>query len=419
MTASQFLTSKPSTARLPAIQSRSSHRAARRLGGAVCSFHKSSRQEAASAPAVPAAFVSLVAAMPAHAAGAGAELVRPSTSAVQSAVDKAPTLLESTSIDQAVNSVVDVVKAGGGAVKNLAAAAGSGLQYAQQAYDRVAPVVQDAATTASPYVKSALTTAQDVAAPALRAVEPSVKASFGEAQRFLTAQGINPPVLADKAGKAGSAAEGVFNQAKPSLTSSLTSLTSRDPTTLAEYALGAVAFYYIAPPVLKLLFGSLRGYAGEINPAAALDAVAIGGNVVIVDIRTSREKENGGVPDLPFGNRLIEVEYAEIEDRKVRGQLQNVGAIERQVNKRTQILLLDKNGSTSKAIAKELSRKGFRKIRVIQGGFSGWTSSKLQTKMSNTVSAVEILAPVFGTVKKAASSSNGNRTIRNALPTGR
>ncbi len=58
-----------------------------------------------------------------------------------------------------------------------------------------------------------------------------------------------------------------------------------------------------APPVLKLLFGSLRGYAGEINPAAALDAVATGGNVVIVDIRTSREKENGGVPDLPFGNR--------------------------------------------------------------------------------------------------------------------
>ena len=74
---------------------------------------------------------------------------------------------------------------------------------------------------------------------------PGVQASFGEAQRFLTAQGINPPVLADKAGKAGSAAEGVFNQAKPSLTSSLTSLTSRDPTTLAEYALGAVAFYYI------------------------------------------------------------------------------------------------------------------------------------------------------------------------------
>ncbi len=38
----------------------------------------------------------------------------------------------------------------------------------------------------------------------------------------------------------------------------------------------------------------------------------------------------------------------------------------KKVNKRTQILLLDKNGSTNKVIAKELSRKGFRKIRVIQ-----------------------------------------------------
>ena len=67
----------------------------------------------------------------------------------------------------------------------------------------------------------------------------------------MTSQGINSPELADKAGKAGSAAEGVFNQAKPSLTSSLTSLSSRDPTTLAEYALGAVAFYYLV--MLSLL----------------------------------------------------------------------------------------------------------------------------------------------------------------------
>ena len=48
-------------------------------------------------------------------------------------------------------------------------------------------------------------------------------------------------------------------------------------------------------------------------------------------------------------------------------------------------------------------------VKFLQGGFSGWTSSKLQTKMSNTVSAVEILAPVFGTVRKAASPSNGSR----------
>ena len=72
-----------------------------------------------------------------------------------------------------------------------------------------------------------------------------LQSSFGEAQRFLTSQGVNPPAITDKAGKVTSAAEGVFNQAKPSLTSSLTSLSSRDPGTLAEYALGAVAFYYL------------------------------------------------------------------------------------------------------------------------------------------------------------------------------
>ena len=66
------------------------------------------------APAVPAALLSLVAALPANAAGAGAELARPSTAAVQSTVQSTvqsvPKLLESSTIDQAVNSVVDAVK---------------------------------------------------------------------------------------------------------------------------------------------------------------------------------------------------------------------------------------------------------------------------------------------------------------------
>lgn len=58
-----------------------------------------------------------------------------------------------------------------------------------------------------------------------------------------------------------------------------------------------------APPVFKVVGGVARGYGRDISPAAALDLAAGGGNVVIVDIRTDREKENGGVPDLPSGNR--------------------------------------------------------------------------------------------------------------------
>jgi hypothetical protein len=41
-----------------------------------------------------------------------------------------------------------------------------------------------------------------------------------------------------------------------------------------------------------------------------------------------REKESGGALDIPGGNRLIELEYAQVEDRKLRGQLRNVSKLE-------------------------------------------------------------------------------------------
>lgn len=88
---------------------------------------------------------------------------------------------------------------------------------------------------------------------------------MGEAQRFLSAQGFAPPsTVVDKASKASTVAEGAFNQAKPSITSSLTNLSSKDPGTLAEYALAAVALYYLVrvadPWVMKesLLFGAQK-----------------------------------------------------------------------------------------------------------------------------------------------------------------
>lgn len=43
---------------------------------------------------------------------------------------------------------------------------------------------------------------------------------------------------------------------------------------------------------------------------------------------TRREKENGGALDIPGGNKLIELEYAQVEDRKLRGQLRNVSRLE-------------------------------------------------------------------------------------------
>ena len=46
--------------------------------------------------------------------------------------------------------------------------------------------------------------------------------------------------------------------------------------------------------------------------------------------RTNNEKEYAGIPDLPRRDRLIELEYASVTDRKIRGQLRNVDTIEKQ-----------------------------------------------------------------------------------------
>jgi len=43
----------------------------------------------------------------------------------------------------------------------------------------------------------------------------------------------------------------------------------------------------------------------------------------------------------------------------------------KKIGKRSTLLLLDKNGGTSKAVARELARLGFRKAYVVSGGFSG------------------------------------------------
>ncbi len=73
----------------------------------------------------------------------------------------------------------------------------------------------------------------------------------------------------------------------------------------------------------------------------------------------------------------------------------------KKVARGTRILLLDRNGGAAKAIARELSRRGFRRTYVVQGGFSNWTSSKLQTKLSGSVRAKADVFLKKQTAKKA------------------
>ena len=74
-------------------------------------------------------------------------------------------------------------------------------------------------------------------------------------------------------------------------------------------------------------------HVGDINPARAVDVVGSDGNATFIDIRSSREKEAVGVPDVPSSakGRFVELEMASV-DRRLRGQLRNVDAVEAQVH---------------------------------------------------------------------------------------
>ncbi|KAL4447383.1 hypothetical protein ABPG77_007416 [Micractinium sp. CCAP 211/92] len=333
--------------------------------------------------------------LPVPVAAAGLSLVGAAAPAAAQAAD-------GPSVDTAVASVVDIVKATGEVVKQGVSAAQTGAEYAKAAYEQVAPVVKSAVDVAAPVVEKGVKTAVDVATPV-------VQTGLQQAKEALTASGV-PAVDPSAVAPVVKSTEQAVTTAKPFVEQAINFVTTTEPLLLGEYALGLVAAWYLAPPLLKLAAGAVRGYAGEVTPAAALTAVESDGSAVIVDIRSLREKEAGGAPDLPNASRLIDLEYAAIEDRKVRNQLRNAGELEvkvtalqiaalKRLTSGSTILLMDRSGSgTAKAVAKALAARGFGRVYIIKGGFQGWVASKLRVKAASVVSRVEVLPPgTFGT----------------------
>ncbi len=67
-------------------------------------------------------------------------------------------------------------------------------------------------------------------------------------QNFLGRQGLNAGSLADDVKKASGTASDALTQAKPTVDNTLFTLSKSSPALLAEYALGAVALYYLVSP---------------------------------------------------------------------------------------------------------------------------------------------------------------------------
>jgi len=292
-------------------------------------------------------------------------------------------------VDTAINTAVELVKAAGLAVKAGLVTVDAGVAVLKQGYEVAAPVVAQGYAVVAPVVEEAVR----AAAPVLSSAAPVVQQTLDDAVK---ASGVPVSAIGSTASTVLHTAQDGAAVAAPYVATASAFLTGTDPTTLAEYGLAAVALYYASPLLLSAAGEALRGYAGELAAPAALNMINTDGNTVLIDLRSAKEKESAGVPDVAGGarDRVVEVELAVTEDRRLRGQLRNAGAIENQVTamqiaalkrigRGTRVVLLDRNGGAAKDIARELGRKGFGRVYIVAGGFegrAGWVQSKLQIK---------------------------------------
>lgn len=78
----------------------------------------------------------------------------------------------------------------------------------------------------------------------------------------LEASGIDVRSLSQNAEGLEKNFSGYAQQATPTVNKIINFLTTSSPETLGKVGLAAVAIYYLTPVAFKLLFSSLRGYAG-------------------------------------------------------------------------------------------------------------------------------------------------------------
>ncbi|KAL6770090.1 hypothetical protein ACKKBG_A33560 [Auxenochlorella protothecoides x Auxenochlorella symbiontica] len=334
----------------------------------------------------------------------------------------------SSGVDTAVGTLVDLLRAAGSGIKSGLGGAQDGLEAAESAYSRIAPYVDRAVDAVRPGVEAGVAKAGAAAGPALERALPAAQDALASAA---SGAGVDLGAVRGALGALGDLAGGVAGGALTAVHvgQGVVSALAAAPGNAGKAALAAAAAWFLLPPALRLLGSGFRGYAGEIAPAAALNELSGWRDGVLVDLRSDREKSVAGVPDLPSAGKLVEVEYAEIGDRRARGALRDPGSLEAEVTamqvaglKRAKrgspIYLLDKNGSVAKTVAKNLARQGFKRVYVVSGGFQGWQNAKLQIKPSSSVSPFDILLP--GTGKYSARQTTSTRPQgRRALPSGR
>ncbi|XP_076915477.1 calcium sensing receptor, chloroplastic-like [Bidens hawaiensis] len=268
---------------------------------------------------------------------------------------------------------------------------------------------------------NAIKTLTEVLKPAMEVAMPVLKQAGGEAVKIAT------PVISEASKKAQEAIQSsgidtqsvtktvvdaaeqtgkVIQEAKPIASTTVETISSADPTTIAVTGGVLVLAYFLLPPVLSVISFNFRGYKGDLTPAQVLDLVS-SNNYTLIDIRSEKDKDKSGIPRLPASakNKLIAVPLEELPS-KLKGLVRNNKKLEaeiaavkisylKKINKGSKIVILDTYTDLAKIVAKYLTALGFQNCWIVADGFSGskgWLQSRLGTDSYN-VSFSRVLSP--------------------------
>lgn len=228
-------------------------------------------------------------------------------------------------IDNVSDGVVRGTQAAATALKQGLEVVEKGASIAADAYSKVSPAIDKAVKSVSPIVQDAIEGyGKPLASSIASQVSKGATQVISGAGPLVEQAGVSPSTVKEIQKTASTA----ITATKPVVSSALDFITTTPPVTLIEYAAAAAVFALASPTLASLLVKSLRGYAGVLSPAIILDKVSTGSQVALIDIRSVREKEGSGIPDLRDKSKYIELEFASVTDPSIRRELKNIGALE-------------------------------------------------------------------------------------------
>ena len=285
-------------------------------------------------------------------------------------------------------------------------------------------VVKTVAEFLSPAMEAAMPVLKQAGGEAVKIATPVITEASKKAQEAIQSSGFDTQPVYTAAKTVADAAEQtgkVIQEAKPIASTTVQTISSADPTTIAVTGGALVLAYFLLPPVFSAISFKLRGYKGELTPAQVLDLVS-SNNYTLIDIRSENDKDKSGIPRLPASakNKMIAIPLEDLPS-KLKGLVRNTKKLEaeiaaikisylKKINKGSKIVILDTYTDSAKMVARYLTALGFQNCWIVADGFSGsrgWLQSRLGTDSYN-VSFSRVLSPsrVIPAVRSFGTSSS-------------